>query len=371
VRTLIVGGGPAGLTLAIALRQQGLEVHLVESSRDWTVLGTGLSLAGAPLRALKTVGMADRIVRAGFGITTLSIGNVEGEIVTRLERPRLNGPEYPSSLGILRPVLHELLRAEASRAGAQLRLGMTVTSLSQDASGVDVEFSDASSGRYDFVVGADGLHSAVREMMFGRQIPRFTGQAVWRAMLRRPHVVDGSAMYYGPHNKAGLTPVSDDEMYLFLVQNVTSAERHAAASLASALREQLADYRGLVGELREQIVDSARVDYRPLHVLLLAPPWSRGRVVLVGDAVHATTPHLAAGAGLAIEDAVVLAELVSGEPDDVTRALELFAQRRYERCRTIVEASAQLGEWEKRPDDPEADPIGLSKRVWETLAAPI
>jgi 2-polyprenyl-6-methoxyphenol hydroxylase-like FAD-dependent oxidoreductase len=371
VRTLIVGGGPAGLTLAIALRRRGLEADLVEVQPRWEVLGTGLSLGGAPLRALRTVGLAERCVAAGFGSTTLAIGNAAGEIVQVVERPRLNGPEYPAALGIMRPALHRVLADGAADSGATVRLGLTVKSLTQHANGVGVSLSDGSTSEYDLVVGADGLHSAIRAMLFDdREPPRFTGQAVWRATLHRPDEVTGPAMYYGPRNKAGLTPVSHEEIYLFLVENVETVQRPPRGRLAALLREQLVEYRGLIGELREQIVDDRRVDYRPLHTLMLSPPWHRGRVLLIGDAAHSTTPHLAAGAGLAIEDAVVLAELLDGATA-VPDAFASFMHRRYDRCRTIVESSLQLGEWEKRPGSPDADPVGLSTRAWSVLAQPI
>lgn len=234
-----------------------------------------------------------------------------------------------------------------------------------------MDLSDDRSGRYDLVVGADGLHSWVRSTVFPEaEAPRFTGQGVWRAMLRCPPEVTGPAMRYGPRNKAGLTPVSGDEMYLFLVQNVDDETRPPRERLAEFLRGQLAGYEGLIGRLREQIVDDAEVDYRPLYAVLMPPPWHRGRVVLSGDAVHTTTPHLAAGAGLAIEDAVVLAELLD-ESASTYAALERFAPRRFERCRFVVEASLQLGEWEKRPDDPAADPVGLSQRAWAVLGEPV
>ncbi|MFZ1997003.1 MAG: FAD-dependent monooxygenase, partial [Solirubrobacteraceae bacterium] len=288
-----------------------------------------------------------------------------------LDRPRLNGADYPAAVGIMRPALHDLLWEETLGAGARVRRGVTVRALTQLPDAVEVECSDGERSRYDVVVGADGLHSAMRKMVFGGgELPSFTGQRVWRAMLPRPREVTGSAMYYGPVNKAGLTPVSAAEMYLFLVENMPEPERPPRDRLAELLRAQLADYRGVVAALREQILDDARVDCRPLYALLLSPPWYRDRVVLIGDAVHSTTPHLAAGAGLAIEDAVVLAEEVTSLRP-LSAALARFMARRYARCRTIVESSLQLGEWEKRPDDPKADPVGLSTRAWQVLAQPI
>jgi 2-polyprenyl-6-methoxyphenol hydroxylase-like FAD-dependent oxidoreductase len=109
--------------------------------------------------------------------------------------------------------------------------------------------------------------------------------------------------------------------------------------------------------------------YRPLEALLLPRPWYRGRVLLIGDAAHATTPHLGQGSAQAVEDAVVLGELLARNAP-VEGLLEEFMQRRYERCRFIVESSLQLGEWEQSPV-PTADPVGLTAKMLATVAAPI
>ena len=170
---------------------------------------------------------------AGFGSTTLTIGNAHGEVENVLDRPRLNGPGLPAAVGILRPVLHRLLADEAVRSGVRVRLGVTMTELIQRPDRVEVTLSDASRSTYDLVVGADGLRSAIRGMVMpDAPQPGFTGQAVWRAMLRRPPSVSGPGMYYGPRNKAGLTPVSEDEMYMFLVQNVADVRRPPRERLA-------------------------------------------------------------------------------------------------------------------------------------------
>ncbi len=111
------------------------------------------------------------------------------------------------------------------------------------------------------------------------------------------------------------------------------------------LAEQLRGFGGALGVIREQLDTSARINYRPLEKLLLPPPWHRGRAILIGDAAHATTPHLASGAGLAVEDALVLGEGLASDAalEDVLRR---FTARRYERCRMVVENSVRLGELE-------------------------
>jgi 2-polyprenyl-6-methoxyphenol hydroxylase-like FAD-dependent oxidoreductase len=140
------------------------------------------------------------------------------------------------------------------------------------------------------------------------------------------------------------------------------------------LAERLGEYGGLIGELARSLPDSSDIVYSPLEPLLMPAPWHRGRVVLVGDAAHATTPHIAQGASMAFEDAVVLSELL-GEAPSIDQALQAYTARRWERCRLIVHNSLQIGRWqlqawEGKPD-PQADIVTLSNQTLEALRAPI
>jgi len=121
--------------------------------------------------------------------------------------------------------------------------------------------------------------------------------------------------------------------------------------------------------VRDRVSDPDRIDRRSLHALLLPPPWHSGRVLLIGDAAHAPTPHLAMGAGIAMEDAVVLGEMLDPSVE-LADALAEFTERRWERCRLVVENSLRLGEWDKNPEDPQADPAGLSDASFAAMAAP-
>lgn len=371
-KVLVVGGGIAGMCLAIGLRRRGIAVDIVEISRDWSALGVGITLHGPAMRALGTIGVLDRCVAAGFGINRLARGDVRGEIFrVEGEAPRLNGPEYPATLGIMRPVLHQVLADATREAGVKPRLGLTVEAIEQRPDSVGAIFSDGVRGRYDMVVGADGINSRVRDLVFGPKLkPRFTGQAIWRATVPRPPEVDVLVSFMGPRNKAGFNPVSPELMYIFLVTNHRDRSEIPRTGLVEAMREQLADFGGLVARAREQITTAEQVVCRPAEALLVPPPWYRDRVVLIGDAAHATTPHLASGALIAIEDAVVLAELAATEAP-VPDLLARFMARRYERCRMVVEHSLQLGEWEQHPDAPGADPLGLQQRTRAALAQPI
>ena len=368
---LIVGGGPSGLSAATALCKHGIDVEIAEINPDLRPLGSGLSMMGPTLRALRMVDeeALERCILEGFGHHALSFGTVEGQIVQRVELPRAAGPEYPGGAGIMRPVLWGMLAEIAEKAGARIRLSTTVTEIESGAQSVKVTLSDGSRGEYDLVVGADGLHSKVRDLAFpGAAQPFFTGQTVWRMALPRPEEIsDGIVMFYGPRNKVGCSPMSDDQMYIFLVENTPEITRPPQDEWPAIVQGLLAEYGGVIAWVREQATDPARIDRRPLHALLVPSPWYRGRVLLIGDAVHAATPQLAMGAGIAIEDAVVLGDELSSHAD-LGDALEAFMERRWERCRLVVENSLQLGEWEKHPDDPSADPAGLMDASLAVLA---
>jgi 2-polyprenyl-6-methoxyphenol hydroxylase-like FAD-dependent oxidoreductase len=367
---LIVGGGIAGMSLAISLGRRGVEVEIAEITPEWSVIGMGISLTGPALRALKAIDLLDRCLEEGGAVSTITNCDAHGNVRDVVELPRLNGPEYPAMAGIMRPTLHGILREAVEDTGARARLGATVTALEQTPSGVDVQFTDGTSATYDLVVGADGIHSKVRALVFGESLDaRFTGQAVWRATVPRPPEVDSLFQFYGPRNKTGFNPVSRELMYMYLVENTDEPRRWPQEQLPVVMRELLADFGGLAAEAREQIVDPDRVLQRPIKAVLVRPPWHRGRVVLIGDAVHAAPPHLASGGAVAIEDAIVLAEMLESDAP-IEDVLTAFSERRFDRCRLVVDNSLRLGEWEKHPGDPDADPAGVMNESYAALAQP-
>jgi 2-polyprenyl-6-methoxyphenol hydroxylase-like FAD-dependent oxidoreductase len=370
-RVLVVGAGVGGLATAIAMRRRGIEAEVVELHDRPPVVGVGLTLLGPTLRALGTLGLLDDIVARGWGMDELLFCDASGEVFGTVEIPRLNGPDHPGQVGMLRPVLHEVLADAAQRAGTPVRRGVTVADLEQGPDGVEVRLTDGSRDVFDLVVGADGIRSAIRAMVFpDAPDPEFRRQAVWRAVLDRPPELTRYHLFYGSSTKAGIDPVSDTKLYVLLVQNVTDATRPDQARLPELLCGLLAEYGSPLAELVPRIQDPDAVDYRPLETVLVPRPWYRGRVVLVGDAAHSMTPHLASGAGMAIEDGIVLSdELAVG--DAVEAALERFMERRWDRCRTVVENSTQISEWERAPAGAGGDAVALTGASMALLAQPI
>ncbi|MCK9801135.1 2-polyprenyl-6-methoxyphenol hydroxylase [Pseudomonas chlororaphis] len=369
-KVLIVGGGIGGLCAAIALRRRGIAVDLVELKAQWTVYGVGIIQQSNVVREMAKLGVLDGYLDAAYAFEDVAIYDLQGTQLARIPGQRLAGPEYPANVGISRLALHQVLSETAIELGTQVRLGLSVDNLDQDVDGVDVLFTDATRARYDLVVGADGLYSKVRSLLFGDAYqPRFTGQAVWRYNFPRHPGIDHLANFQGPDGNAGLVPLAGDLMYLFLTSHEPSNPWMDPASLAATMRERLQGFTGLIGELREQITDSSQVVYKPMEVVFVDEPWFNGRVLLIGDAAHATTPHLGQGAGMAIEDAVVLGEeLTAG--GSLHEQLQRFMARRFDRCQFISESSVLAGDKEMQRDH-SFDRIGLVRQMLQRTAQPI
>lgn len=337
---LIVGGGIGGLTSAIALGKDGHRITIAEKDPDWAVYGVGIIQQGNVIRAVKQLGIIDDYLDAAFGFDFVEVYIPTGERVARIPTPRLV-EGYPANVGITRPALHKVLGECAKAAGAEVRLGITVEAINDDGDGVDVRFSDGTSQHFDFVIGADGLYSQTRQQLFPEAPrPAFTGQSVWRYNFDKPEELDCLRAYDGPTG-FGLVPLSRDLMYLFVTTPEPGNPRYDKIGLAAAMQGKLAGSPPGIAELAAQITDDEAVVYKPLETLFIEGPWHKGRVVLIGDAVHATTPHLGQGAGMAIEDSIVLAEEIgrAASPDE---AFTAFRARRFERCKYIVEASLGL-----------------------------
>lgn len=369
-RVLVVGGGLSGTSAALALQREGIHVDLVEREPVWGALGTGITLMSPALRALDQLGVLDECLAAGNGCSELSLFDVDGNLLHELHMPGLV-EGYPAVAGMMRPELHRILAEEATAQGVSVRTGTTVVSLDQTHDAVAVELSDGTKESYDLVLAADGLRSQIRDMVFGEDSlkPNALGQVVWRALHRRPASVTGEFQFYGPGLKTGFTPMGPDKMYQFLVQPF-DADLPATENRPAKMRELLAPFGGSVAEVRDEITDPDRVDVRKLYWLIMPSPWYRGRVLLIGDAAHATTPQLAMGGAIAMEDGIVLTELLASE-SDLQTALEKFMERRFERCKMVVENSVQLSEWERNAAEHEEDAERLQTESFIAIAAPI
>jgi 2-polyprenyl-6-methoxyphenol hydroxylase-like FAD-dependent oxidoreductase len=353
-RVLIAGGGIGGLTLAAALGQNGMQAQVVEIRPEHKVYGVGILQPGNALRALRAIGVLEACLAAGFQTDEYRICDGDGDLIARMRLLRIADPELPAMNALPRPALHRILRDAAVAAGAVIRLGTSISNVVQFEDHVEARLSDGSREYCDLLVGADGIRSDLRRLLFGDGLaPHFTGHGVWRFTTRRPPELDYQCMYLGVGVKAGLMPMTNESMYLLLVTNEPDNPWMPPDQLHALLSERLSSFEGtLMPAVRASLRDPADVVYVPIEEVILPPPWYQGRAVLIGDAAHASSPHIAQGASMAIEDAVVLAELLAEDhPIDVV--LERFMARRYQRCKFVQDTSRQVG-IEGNMDDPQA-----------------
>lgn len=343
LNVLIVGGGIGGMAAAIKLKQQGIAIELIDLDPAWRVYGAGITITGPTLRAYRHLGMVEEIAAEGAITNGSKIFRYDGTFLHALDEPVLE-QGLPATGGIMRPILHRLMQRRIESLCIPVRLGITVEALDQRGAGVDVTFSDGGTGRYDIVVGADSIHSRIRALAFpDAQAPVATGQGCWRISTRRPPNFDRSEFYLGHKYPCGINACGPDSSYLWMLTPHDATLWVSEDDGYDLLQERLADFGGNVRWIRENMRRDQWVNYRPLASVLQPAPWANGRVVLLGDAAHATTPHLASGAGMAVEDGVVLGEELAMPGRSVEEALLAYSRRRYPRCRHVVESSVAIG----------------------------
>jgi 2-polyprenyl-6-methoxyphenol hydroxylase-like FAD-dependent oxidoreductase len=187
-------------------------------------------------------------------------------------------------------------------------------------------------------------------------------------MTERHPAITRRTYYLGGPMKVGMNPVARDRMYMFLLEPRAEIIRYRDTELHERLAELMSSYGGVVGELREALTAQSNIVVRPLETIFCPQPWHKDGVVLIGDAAHATTPQLASGAGMAMEDGVVLGECIA-QADSVDGALDTFMKRRFERCALVVEKSLALGRLEKSGSAP-VDQIRVVEAALQQLNKP-
>lgn len=362
MKILIIGGGFAGMSAAICLTDKGHQVDLVEIDAGWRSYGAGISLHGATFRVFDRLGVLDAFRGAGAMSDGVEMRGPADQVLVSLPTPSAL-PGMPGNGGIMRPVLAQILSDRLRQTATDVRLGVTFTAIEEQADGINVTFSDGRSACYDLVIGADGLYSKTRAAIFPQApAPRYVGQAVWRAVLPRPMHLPTVAMWMGPRLKVGINHVSDSASYLFLTEDRADNTFVPIDTQLETLRALLRKFPSATMQgIADVLSEDHHIVYRPLEQLLLPQPWYQGRIVLIGDAVHATTPHMAAGAMIGMEDGIVLADELSRAP--VPQALAAWQARRWDRCRAVVENSGRLAEIEQGHGTPDEHKLLMGKTL--------
>ena len=338
-RILIVGGGIAGLTLAAALRQRGFDPELVERKTAWHTVGAGITIQPNGTRALRTLGIGAAIEQAGVSLQRFVYCTLRGETLVTINLRELWG-DIDRGVGIERAALQGVLLSAVG--GVPCRLGASVTSLNQGDRRVSVNFTDGGAGEYDLVIGADGIGSTVRRLALGGAPPAYTGLMYWRGLASiRPEGLTDVQFWLGDGRLFGLYPVGDRRTYFFGSVNEPERRHDPARGRLERLRKRFAAFGPLVQDCLASVEDDEQIHCSAIDSVEL-DRWHEGRVVLIGDAAHASSPMMGQGGCMAIEDAIVLAELLNTS-QTVEDALDAYARRRRPRVDWVQRESAALG----------------------------
>ncbi|MGQ7246333.1 FAD-dependent monooxygenase [Halomonas sp. V046] len=366
---LVVGGGIGGLTVSIALRRKGFSVTLIEREPEWPATGVGIIQQFNVLRVMADMDILDDYLANSYGFDETHCFNSQGESIFSFSSPRLAGEELPSNVGVSRISLQNILANKATELGTDIRLGTVLDHWQEKTDGIDAVFSDGSRDSFLLMIGADGIFSSTRRAIFPHAPePHYTGQWVWRYNMPRPEEIKGIHLFYGRVN-GGLTPLSSGLMYLFMLSEEPEDFRLDQRQACAMLHRRSRDAAPQIQQLMKFVHDDLEVVAKPLQVIFIEGPWHKGRVVLLGDAVHASTPHLAQGAGMAIEDAIVLADELSGS-GDLEEVFSRYRQRRFERCRFVNINSRAIGDMQMGTRN-DVDPGEINRQCLTLMAEPI
>lgn len=333
----VIGAGIGGLAAAIALRHAGWEVTVYERANALLPVGAGLSLWSNAMYALNELGRAAAMRSLGVHAHSGAFRSWRGDVLSRFDlqahERRLGQPTVVVERAAVQRVLLDALPPET------VRLGAACVGFVQDVRGVTARFADGTNARAAVLIGADGIHSAVRGQLFGWQPTRYAGYTVYRGVAPFPHarLLPGESV--GRGQRFGMFPLSGERVYWYAVCN---APEGMAADVPAILRARFAAWHDPIPAILAAVGDAAPL-HTDIHDRPLLPRWSAGRVTLLGDAAHPMTPNLGQGACQAMEDAVVLGRCLASAWD-VPAALVRYERARIPRTRAIARQARHLGE---------------------------
>ena len=342
MRVLIVGGGVAGLTLCGLLERRGFQPTLIERAPEFGNVGYVIVVWPSGSRILKGLGLYERLREQGCAFTRYNISNYRGKVINSYTIDSVV-EKYGPIISIYRPDLIDILTGAVR--GDSVRMNTTVVSLSDTDEGVETVFSDGSEEIYDLVVGCDGIRSRIRENVFGGIPLRYSGMSGWGFWVN-PDICasEGIIEYWGRGRFLGMWPTRG-RLAVFTSVKRKSGVRDSVDTRIESVRRNFAEFGGVVPEILRGLDDPRDIYYDEYNDLRM-DRWSCGRVVLVGDSVHAILPNAGAGVSMAMESAAVLAEeLCRTDSVNLPHAFRQYESRRKSRVNKVQNQSRIMGKF--------------------------
>ena len=351
----IIGAGIGGLAVAAALLQRGLSVRIYEQARQFQRLGAGIQQSPNAMRVHRGLGLEPMLRRMAFEPKSWNNRDWDSGVV-RFELPL--APEVEPRYGAPYLLMHrgDLHAALASIVPAALiQRDKRLVDLDQGRGGVTLRFADGSTARADAVIGADGVHSRVREILLGPEAATYTGRVAYRTVfptaLLGGFPVDDCTKWWGPDRHIVIYFVNPrrDEIY-FVTSQPEPEEQVESWSARGDLGELRRAFAGFHEQVQRVLAACPEVHKWALFTRAPLPRWTEGRVALLGDSCHPMTPYMAQGAGSALEDAAVLSRCLT-EIDGIEDAFRVYEATREERA-TRIQQTSQLNKWLNERTDP-------------------
>ncbi|MFZ0606378.1 MAG: FAD-dependent monooxygenase [Xanthobacteraceae bacterium] len=345
----IIGGGIGGLTAAVALRQRGIDAQVFEQSAKISEIGAGVALTPNAMKAYRGLGLEEAIAAIGYEADYQVVRNWNnGSVISRVPRKGAYTREFGAPyLTMHRADLIDLLHRQLT--DAVIHLGARCVGVDTSERSARARFADGQEIEADVIVGADGIHSAVRSSLFGKQAPRFTGCACWRGLVPLDAFPAGvvstdGTMYMGPNSHIIYYLVRGGELVNFVAHVESDAFTGESWTQECDRSEVIKTYAGWHEPLLQLLGSAERYYKWALYDREPLSRWSKGRATLLGDSAHAMLPYIGQGACMAIEDGYTLAAVIAQMPANISEALKIYERMRLPRARRAVLEARARGE---------------------------
>ena len=334
----IIGAGIAGLTSAIMLEKSGYDVRVFEADEQVRGIGAGMGLASNAIKAFEYLNLDQEVISISNHLTDFEISDSQGKTILSADTERIKQSYDADNYAVHRADLHGLLLEKISPE--KILTNKKLVKLKVVDGKVEIEFEDGTLGKFDFLIGADGVNSRVRQLFLPKSQPRYAGYWCWRGVVENANQhLHKSVETWGEKGRFGITPLTQNRIYWYACVNSNLEDGIDRYGL-NELKIRFRNYHRQIPELLEQtktkdLISTPIVDIKPID------RFHFGNVLLIGDAAHATTPNLGQGACMAIEDVAVLQdELLK---NDWHTACSNFEKRRLKRTHYITKTSNFAG----------------------------